>query len=120
MNMARSAAVLAAVMALSARAVPVVVMAQETPEQKYIVSIERIWDRAQHNAFTDLVAHGDHLYCTFREGTGHIPGLNGTIRVLRSADGHQWQSVALLAEQHIDLRDPKLSIAPDGRLVVNM
>jgi len=111
---------LAAIVTMSSLVMSSPVVAQETPEQKYIVSIERIWDRAQHNAFTDLVADGDHLYCTFREGTGHIPGLNGTIRVLRSADGHQWQSVALLAEQHIDLRDPKLSIAPDGRLVVNM
>ena len=110
----------AALAAVPALVAPAVVRSQETAEQKYILSIERIWDRAQHNAFTDLVAHGGHLYCTFREGTGHIPGLNGTIRVLRSADGHAWQSVALLTEQHIDLRDPKLSIAPDGRLVVNM
>jgi hypothetical protein len=111
----RIAAMFVTMVAISASAV-----GQETLEQRYVISIERIWDRAQHNAFTDLVQHDEHLYCTFREGTGHIPGLNGTIRVLRSRDGHTWQSVALLAEQYIDLRDPKLSIAPDGRLVVNM
>jgi hypothetical protein len=94
-------------------------LAEETTEQKYVISIERIWDRAAHAAFTDLVAFGDHLYCTFREGSGHIPGLNGVIRVIRSRDGSNWESVALLEERHVDLRDPKLSITPDGRLMVN-
>lgn len=95
-------------------------LAEETPDQKLVVSIERIWDRAAHSAFTDLLAHDGYLYCTFREGSGHIPGLNGVIRVLRSRDRAQWESVALLSEEHFDLRDPKLSLAPDGRLVVNM
>ncbi len=93
--------------------------AEETAEQKYVVSIERIWDRAAHCAFTGLVPHGGYLYCTFREGTGHIPGLNGAIRVIRSRDHSNWESVALLEERHVDLRDPKLSITPDGRLMVN-
>lgn len=95
-------------------------LADETHEQKLVVSIERIWDRAGHSAFTDLVAHDGYLYCAFREGSGHIPGLNGVIRVIRSRDRAQWEPVALLAESHFDLRDPKLSLAPDGRLVVNM
>lgn len=94
-------------------------VADETVEQKYVVSIERIWDRAAHSAFTDLVRHGGYLYCTFREGTGHIPGLNGSVRVIRSRDRANWESVALLEEQHVDLRDPKLSVTPDGRLMVN-
>jgi hypothetical protein len=93
--------------------------ADETAEQKYTVAVERIWDRAGHSAFTDLIAADGYLYCTFREGSGHIPGLNGAIRVIRSRDAATWESVALLAEQHVDLRDPKLSIAPDGRLMIN-
>lgn len=96
-----------------------VVWAEETPQQKYIVSIERIWDRAEHAAFTDLIRFRGQLYCTFREGTGHIPGRNGLIRVLRSRDAMNWESVALLDEPHVDLRDPKLSITRDNRLMVN-
>lgn len=95
--------------------------AQETPTQKYLISIERIWDRAPHSAFTDLVEFNGKLYCTFREGSGHVPGkegTNGTIRVIASTDGQNWRSVALLAEDHVDLRDPKLSVTPDGRLMV--
>ena len=92
---------------------------EETDQQKCIVSIERIWDRATHSAFTDLIQFKGRLYCTFREGDGHIPGLNGLIRVLRSDDGANWQSIALLEERGIDLRDPKLSVTPDGRLMIN-
>ncbi|MGH9844776.1 MAG: hypothetical protein ACREEM_39160 [Blastocatellia bacterium] len=42
--------------------------AQETAAQKYLVSVERIWDRAPHNAFTDLAEFNGRLYCAFREG----------------------------------------------------
>lgn len=97
--------------------------AQRTDAQKYIVSIERIWDRAPHNAFTDLTEFRGSLYCAFREGAGHVPGsegYDGTIRILRSDDGANWQSVALLAEEAVDLRDPKLSVTPDGRLMALM
>jgi hypothetical protein len=70
----------------------------------------KIWDAAPHNAFTDLARQGDTWFCVFREGSGHIPGSNGVIRVLRSADGQHWESAALVAEQGVDLRDPKLSL----------
>jgi hypothetical protein len=95
----------------------------ETDAQQYVVSIERIWDRPGHSAFTDVLAFGDYLYCTFREGSGHVPGadgVNGLIRVIRSRDRQNWESVALLEERHVDLRDPKISITPDGRLMINM
>lgn len=94
--------------------------AAETPEQQIVVSINRIWDTAAHSAFTDLISFRGHLYCSFREGSGHIPGLNGTVRVIRSKDGTNWESIALLDEPHVDLRDPKLSVTPDGRLMLNM
>lgn len=96
---------------------------RQTPEQRHIVSIERIWDRAPHNAFTDLIEYRGSLYCAFREGSGHVPGregYDGSIRIIRSDDGANWRSAALLTEDSIDLRDPKLSIAPDGRLMVLM
>ena len=88
------------------------------PEQQAILSVERIWDRAAHNAFTDLIFFNDKFYCAFREGSGHIPGLNGSIRILASEDAQNWHSVAHLAEAGVDLRDPKLSVTPDGRIMV--
>lgn len=95
-------------------------IAEETVEQRLVISVERIWDRAAHSAFTDLIRFQDHLFCAFREGSGHIPGQNGVIRVIRSSDGMNWESIALLEEPHVDLRDPKLSITPDQRLMLNM
>ncbi len=94
--------------------------AQETNAQKAIISVERIWDRAGHSAFTDLIYFKGKFYCTFREGTGHIPGINGTIRIIASEDGQNWHSVALLVEKDVDLRDPKLCITPDRRIMVVM
>lgn len=92
--------------------------AQAPNIQKALISIERIWDRAPHNAFTDLVYFRNAFYCTFREGTGHVPGINGSIRVIASEDGQNWYSVAQLTEEKVDLRDPKISVTPDGRLML--
>lgn len=82
-----------------------------------LVSVQKIWDQAPHNAFTDLVRFQDTLYCTFREGDGHVGG-DGKIRILASSDGEKWESVALLAEVGIDLRDPKLSVTVDNFLML--
>lgn len=91
----------------------------QTPE----IQIQKIWDAAPHNAFTDLVQFKGKFYCTFREGTGHVPGENGKdgeIRVIASADGKSWESVAHLTLENYDLRDPKLSITPKGELMLLM
>jgi hypothetical protein len=85
-----------------------------------LVEVRQIWDRAPHNAFTDLIRYDGAWLCVFREGTAHIPGTDGKIRVLRSADGAAWASTALVAEKGVDLRDPKISVAPDGRLMLLM
>ena len=37
-----------------------------------LLSVERIWDEAPHNAFTDLVRWRDSWWCTFREGENHV------------------------------------------------
>lgn len=87
-------------------------------------TLTKIWDAAPHNAFTDLIQYEGKYYCTFREGTGHIPANDGTgngeIRILVSTDGIVWTSHALLKKTGVDLRDSKLSVAPDGRLMALM
>jgi len=80
--------------------------------------VRKIWDKGGHNAFTDLVRFGDRWYCTFREGSGHAAGA-GKIRVLVSRDGKQWESAALIEQKDVDLRDPHLTVMPDGRLMLN-
>lgn len=83
----------------------------------------RIWDEAPHSAFTDLVRFRGRFFCCFREGAGHVPGAErdvGQVRVIASADGKHWESVAQVHEPGVDLRDPKLSVTPDGRLLLVM
>src|SRR5690606_928201 len=84
-------------------------------------NVKKIWDQGDHNAFTDLILYKDKFYCTFREGSGHVPGsedVYGTVRILSSINGESWESVAHLETEGIDLRDPKFSITPDDRLMV--
>lgn len=85
----------------------------------------KIWDKARHNAFTDIIRFNGKFYCSFREGMGHVPGKktgqgDGKARVLVSDDGTVWKSIALLEKKKYDLRDPKLSVTPDGRIMVLM
>jgi hypothetical protein len=82
-----------------------------------VITVQKIWDQAPHNAFTDLIRFRERWFCTFREGAGHASGA-GRIRVITSTDGDQWESAASFGEENVDLRDPKLSITPDGRLMM--
>jgi hypothetical protein len=82
-----------------------------------LVSVKMIWDAGKHNAFTDLVRFKDAFLCTFREGDAHVGG-DGKCRILISPDGDTWTPLALVEEKGIDLRDPKLSVTPDGRLML--
>ena len=87
------------------------------PVRLELESVQRIWDAGEHNAFTDLERFGGRFYCVFREGKGHVSS-DGKVRVLASADGSSWRSVALLESAGQDLRDPKITTMPDGRLMV--
>jgi hypothetical protein len=82
-----------------------------------LASVSRIWDRGEYNSFTDLTRFHDRWVCVFREGTAHS-GDNGSVRVLVSEDAVAWDSAAFLSEAGIDLRDPKVCVTPDGRLML--
>ena len=80
-------------------------------------SINCIWQQAAHNAFTDLVEFNGALWCVFREGSDHVSP-DGAFRLLRSSDGLNWHSAALSSDSKADLRDAKLSVSPEGKLVL--
>jgi hypothetical protein len=83
-----------------------------------IVSVEKIWDAAPHNAFTDLTRFNGRWFCVFREGKGHVSP-DGAIRVLTSLDGTNWVSAARLTSTNSDLRDPKITITPKKELMLS-
>lgn len=82
-----------------------------------LIESRRIWDKGNHNAFTDLIRFKGRWFCTFREGKGHV-SKDGSIRVLTSTDGKDWTSAALIENPKADLRDPKLNVTPDGQLML--
>lgn len=84
-----------------------------------LVEVRKIWDAAPHNAFTDLIRFHDRWLCTFREASKHGNSADGKIRVIGSADGQKWQSLALLESKEGDLRDPKISLTPEGQLMID-
>jgi hypothetical protein len=83
-----------------------------------LIGVRKIWDAAPHNAFTDLIRHDGWFYCVFREGATHVSP-DGALRVIRSRDGESWISAALIRSAEGDLRDAKISVAPDGRLMLS-
>jgi hypothetical protein len=93
-------------------------VAAERPLSAEVVSVGKIWDAGKHNAFTDLVRRQDRWLCVFREAEGHVSA-DGKIRVIASADGAKWESVALLSDERGDLRDPKICLTPQGELMLS-
>lgn len=85
-----------------------------------LLSVKRIWDQAIHNGLTDLIFFEGKFLCAFREADEHAGGADGQIRILSSSDGKEWVSVSLISSRGVDLRDPMLSVMPDGRLMLTM
>lgn len=83
-----------------------------------ILEVRKIWDRAPHNAFTDLIRFNDEWLCVFREGASHVSP-DGVLRVIVSKDGQTWSSAALLSSTNGDLRDAKITVTPSGELMLS-
>ncbi|NND99952.1 MAG: exo-alpha-sialidase [Pirellulaceae bacterium] len=83
-----------------------------------VLEVSKIWDNARHNAFTDLVRHNEKWFCVFREGSAHVSP-DGALRVLQSDDAKNWTSAALIEYPSGDLRDAKITVTPDGRLMLS-
>jgi hypothetical protein len=82
------------------------------------LDVRRIWDRGVHNAFTDLIRFRDRWYCVFREGSAHVSP-DGALRVITSTDGRTWEAAALITSPTADLRDAKMTVTPDGVLMLS-
>lgn len=76
----------------------------------------RIWNKAAHNAFTDLAWFRNAWWCVFREADTHVSN-DGQIRLIRSTDGKKWRTVHVFSLAG-DLRDPSLIVSPDGKLTL--
>ncbi len=82
-----------------------------------LLEVQKIWDKAPHNAFTDLIRFQNQWFCVFRESENHLAP-DGTIRVITSKDGQKWKSAANIKSPNSDLRDAKITITPQGQLML--
>ncbi|WP_339671071.1 hypothetical protein [Dasania marina] len=82
-----------------------------------LVSVKKVWDRGEHNAFTDLCYFENCFWLVFREGQAHVSN-DGRIVVLKSSNGVDWQCAAELTMASIDLRDPKIVVTPAQQLLI--
>jgi hypothetical protein len=94
----------------------------DTAADTFAFAPQKIYDGSTHNAFTDLIRYNNAWYVSFREAASHTSTATtvGKVRVLKSTDLKAWTSVVNLTITRKDLRDPKLSITPDGKLMLFM
>lgn len=78
---------------------------------------KRLWFKGHHNAFTDLCSFNNQLLCCFREAGNHVSP-DGKIRILTLNKNGVVISNCLLQQTNVDMRDPKLSVMPDGNLLL--
>jgi len=58
-------------------------------------------------SFTDITYFDNAWYIIFRVGTGHMKGLNGQIKIVKSTDAVKWTVQHIFIDDSLDLRDPK-------------
>ena len=79
--------------------------------------LKKIGNKAGHNAFVDLCEFEQQLFCCFREAENHISA-DGKIRILTLDTQGKVIRSNLIAIANTDLRDPKISITPDGNILL--
>ncbi len=85
-------------------------------QEARLVEVRKLWDKGNHNAFTDLIRFKGRWFCAFRESQAHVAP-EAVIRLLSSKNGRDWESASVIEMPGHDLRDPKLSVSPDGKLL---
>jgi hypothetical protein len=74
------------------------------------VTIGSIYYSGSFNAFTDLAYYQGRWMVVFRDGSQHVGGRYGTIKVLTSTDAKWWKLDKEIVVDSTDLRDPKLVV----------
>lgn len=79
--------------------------------------LKKITANAHHNAFTDLCVFKQSLFCCFRQASNHVSG-DGLIRIMKLDMQGKTLANNTIRIASCDLRDPKLSVTPDGTLLL--
>jgi hypothetical protein len=79
--------------------------------------LKKLSINAKHNAFTDLCVFKTSLYCCFRQARNHVSN-DGLIRIHILNLAGDISSSSFIKMVNTDLRDPKLTVSPDGKLIL--
>ena len=79
--------------------------------------LKKIGNKADHNAFVDLCEFNQQLICCYREAENHISA-DGRICILTLDTKGNVLYTSRIAIPKTDLRDPKISITPDGDILL--
>lgn len=79
--------------------------------------LKKIGSKANHNAFVDLCEFKQQLFCCYREADNHVSA-DGCIRILSLDTQGQILHSSRIAIPKTDLRDPKITLTPDGQLLL--
>lgn len=79
--------------------------------------LKTLWKTNRHSAFTDLVEYQGQLLCCFREASNHVSP-DGRLVIVQCDLSGQGSTRVFVQLDAVDLRDPKLSIMPDGKLLL--
>lgn len=81
-----------------------------------LISVQKIWNQAPHNAFTDLVRFQDRWYCVFREGRAHVSP-DGALELSRRATARTGRVRHSSVPPRATCEMPG-SVTPQGRLML--
>jgi hypothetical protein len=79
--------------------------------------LKKVGNKADHNAFVDLCEFNQQLICCYREAENHISA-DGSICILTLDTKGNVLYSSRIAIPKTDLRDPKISITPDGDILL--
>lgn len=87
------------------------------------IKISTIWKQGHYSAFTSLVYHNNSFYCAFRDASAHRANISdtlsfGKIYIIKSKDAINWKVSSIIEKDSCDLRDPNLSISPNGQMML--
>lgn len=85
--------------------------------QLEITDNQVISPKSHHSAFTDALAFGKYTLVCYRRATNHISG-DGSLEVAVLSPSMQIKTRQRLWMENADLRDPKLSVMPNGKLLL--
>ena len=84
-----------------------------------IWDVSCIPDREQSRLeLTDIIRFNGDWYCGFREAEIHHNHPSGRARVIKSSDGEEWESAALMSWDGADVRAPRLCVTAEKWLML--